>query len=60
MTNLETSNLETPNPQSSNPQTSNLQSRIANVIAPHLKTKFKNSVSMDIAQQIINEINRPL
>lgn len=42
-----------------NPQSPNLQSRIASIIAPHLKTKRKNTISAELAQQIIDEINKP-
>jgi hypothetical protein len=37
----------------------NLQSRIAKIIAPHLKTKHKDTVSLELANQIIEELDKP-
>jgi hypothetical protein len=43
-----------PNHQPSNPQSPNLLSLIAAIISPHLKTKHKDTISMQLAQQILD------
>jgi hypothetical protein len=34
----------------------NLTDRIAKIIAPHLRSKHKNTISIELANQIIEEI----
>jgi hypothetical protein len=40
-----------------NHQSPNLLSQIANIISPYLKTKHKDTVSVELAQKILDLIN---